>query len=473
MKKTKLILIPVLLLAAVLLLPGCAGETAAPEVPGAAPMQAESPAPDAGEALDIDDSLSFQNTSLYSIEDIIQYVADELYPARMAEFFDGYRAVAADLNSARGGTMIYGWLAFTGTPKTALSWPTTELNGEAVYCRSVNLCTEDNITWTAGKSFAMEPLRLPRLEEYFPTEEAPTDIIIYDRAVKDLVSARLYVSQLEKEYTLTDLAALRELERALSMDSNGLKLITVNTGIPTGCDFYNPMFLEFADGDARLVYTAGDGSNACRLWDEYGRWQIYGTGKSLFELFGVELEAAGYSTEEDRTVIAHCSFRQEMDGRQVYEEAEYHYDGNDRLISYHSFYDPEEVKEKAPFGIDNLWEYEYDDQGRLMEERWYRATARGFGLNETWTNEYDDRGCLIESHCEHGQGEWYRSFSHTYEYDEFGRLIARVYEAGEKTERRIEYWYDDNGLRHQYVVDEFGAQLDPNGENDRPVRRSA
>lgn len=492
MREKKTRRFPALLLAAVLLA-GCSGQKAAPVPETAAPAEESQvpaeetaalplakPASD-GETDSINDSFSFEfvNQDGYGF-DIKAAYAEQLYPQALKEFFDNVAPAASDLHLTGsvelGGYMrlLYGWVAFTGTPKGETGWPTAELDGQNVYCRSVSVSTEDGVHWTARKSCALEPLALPKRIETVGASGIPEDIIVRDLAVGPLRSASLYVGSLDRTYTLTDPAALDKLSRA--MTQNGSMGWDKWASLPDSCTSVDPMVLEYADGGKRLVYLYGDGSDGYQLWDD--GWEISLISDSFYELFGVEKEAAGYRVGDGGTVTALCEDTWSVETRPLdgsvstaSESVAYSYDEKGRLASVRT----ERVWDRQPepdMPEEQIYltELDYDGQDRVVAHRYYWTSVEGFELHESAGYTYDERGLLTESVLDHGQGEWAYQVRTVYEYDDEGRLTAK-HIAQDGMDQLEEYWYDSDGVCHQYVTDAMGNRIDPVSGTDLPARR--
>lgn len=462
------------LLLAALLLTGCTGTAAqeTQETPAA-------PAQEPGEELVFDDSQSFSyvDPGYAYAQELARTYMEELYPQKIAEVFDGYSPVGSDVHSARDGRLVYGWLAFDGSPKGA-DWPRTELDGRQVYCRSFSLSTQGDGEWSARRSIAMEPLELwMKREELYPegaersVDALPADIVLREETVEGLASARLAVGDLGKDYTLTDPAALAELERALSGGA------AVNV-LPDSCDHFDPLLLCFADGSRRLVYTAGDGSNVNKLWAD--GLSASSLGRSLWELFGVEAQPAGWSVTEDgcaRSLLeskgTYWSEPGAFTGKVTeWETQEVLYDAQGRLAA--SDYQRKPTDEfrrssvdggQLPEVLHDRDEFSYDGEGRLSQTLWYWTTVRGYELHETTTYRYDEAGRLLDKTVDHGQDIWHYQTVTRYEYDEAGRLTAAVSVSDGGVETLTEYWYDEAGLRHERVDAGLGTDTPARREN--------
>ena len=117
--------------------------------------------------------------------------------------------------------------------------------------------------------------------------------------LEGLTAAELYVKQLDQSFIVTDSETLRELESALSVEEEFPFFASVRGewNIVSDIESANPLYLYFADGSARVVYTMGDGSSGTTIWYGFG----FNSSKSIFDMFGVPLEASGYTYNADGT----------------------------------------------------------------------------------------------------------------------------------------------------------------------------
>lgn len=454
-------LICVVLLLAMLAVSGCGGREES-SAPAEAPGIAEATALPAEEISLVDDSLSFE----FDPEDVLggmNCFLQEQYPGLLEEYFDDFRYVDSLMINNGLGEVITGWVCFTGTPRAETGWQQTELNGEPVYCRSVNLRRESGTRWVAERSFPMEPLQqLIRYELIEGSGFGDFQQAEYERCVQGLRSARLYVSDLGESYTLTDPTALQALETALTPIEGENPL----NGLPAGCTHSDPIYLDFSDGSSALALIAGDGSNAVSLWD--GVWEFCNSNLSIYELFGVERQAAGYSRDAGgltTTVITTNDYQSYgWDHEPVVLSRECVYDQNGcRVEERRSIVSADPRDRNRIATLDYRGEYEFDSQGRQTVKRDYQDNT----LVETSTFAYDAGGLLIK---------WSISFPdgggcfYTYDYDEQGRLIASIYHFADGREGRANhfYWYDENGGRHEYAQDDSGSPITDDGQ---PIRR--
>ena len=144
----------------------------------------------------------------------------------------------------------------------------------------------------ALESFDMLPISKLDMARNIGTEENP-DWIWLMNGRKTIASAALYVQQTGETYTVSDSASLEALTLMLREDD------TLSWDVED-CRF-NPLYLTYTDGSRATLFTAASGTNA--FW-QYGKWQEYQFGSTIFDLFGVPLESKGY-TEQDGILTAH------------------------------------------------------------------------------------------------------------------------------------------------------------------------
>lgn len=473
----KRIIIPLLLLS--LLLGGCGTRTSDAETPE--PQSESTAAPDAetrdwSESNAVDDSYSFQHDPEAYYEEtgddsgLSGRIEKTLLPEYVDRWVDGGEVLRTEFyglgSGGDQGGYYYGWIAFTGTPKTELGWRTADYNGTECYCRSIFFRELPNgdgtYTVIAAKSYPMDIVLVNDniaaigLESLFSGRILPT-----------LASAELYVPQLGKSFVMTEETALRSLEKALSKEADTVRITAM------GADFAEqetlcPLYLRFADGRRALLFTAGDGADGCA--DGSMAFAVFGA-ESVFERFGVPLDAAGYthnadgSTTVTNTIGADtsermtCTARYDAQGRLVYKEEARTWadrDGTDvdtETVSYR-----EDGKVSSTFGCYSLGQsdehttlttYTYNERGDLT-----RITV-----------EYDptDRS---------GPG-YYRELR----YDEQNRLIAYVLHYADGREEppsgNTYFWYTDAGQRCLYIVDADGNLIGgPDGTSgDNPLRK--
>lgn len=461
MKPKKLV---ALLSLVALLLSSCAsgeGASPAPEStattaePAAAAAQAqESPAglvvlPMEDPMAGIDDSLSF-SVELDFDSPCYNQCMLENFKAAYAEKLSAYfEDIEIDDISCRGSILsdgLTGWFTFTAAPR-----PGSGIEPRELYCRSLNIYSgnEDRTLMEFERSYPMEPAEY--LSQWPIYEELMADLDTMISASKEkklsgLVEAELYVRQLDSRYILTDPEELEVL--ALSLSENDIG----SADPASSCD-NNPLYLRFEDGSSRLVLTAADGSNLCYAW---GLWYAYMDSESIFQRFGVPLEAEGYETLPGggvRTTVNDYDFRV---GQRII-TVEYSAQGDPV-----SWLTRQESSGNQPAEI--LRRYEYDAGRHRVKEEYLEDGE----LYTTTVYEYSgDLLVRMEQRLSTG-GMVYE----TYIYDELGRLIEQnsYYPdaIGGPISSSGAFWYDDQGYRHGYKEDENGNLV---GYEDQPIRK--
>ena len=310
----KRILAPLLLLS--LLLGGCGTRTPEAEAPEAQNVSVVAPNTeirDWSEPNTVDDSYSFQHDPTAYYEEtgddsgLYGLITKTLLPEYVNRWVDGGEILWTEFHGlSSGGNQngaYYGWIAFTGTPKTELGWRTADYDGTECYCRSIffrELPNEDGTyTVIAAKSYPMDIV--------FANDTIAAigmDDLFSGRMLPTLASAELYVPQLGQSFVMTEETALRSLEKALSKEADTVRVTA------TGADFAEqenlcPLYLHCADGRRALLFTAGDGADGCT--DGFNFGAVFGA-ESVFERFGVPLDAAGYTRNADGTTTVTNSF---------------------------------------------------------------------------------------------------------------------------------------------------------------------
>lgn len=331
------------------------------------------------------------------------------YNETIEPYISGFRLIDCELEEY--GDQLHGWMQFSGTPKTALDWNSVTNGAEKVYCRSVNMKPTGEGQWETMKNYDMLPYPYASRTENIGTEEEP-DWIWHGTELPEILSASLYVQQLDKSFSLSDAEALEKLRKMLvwSSDIGGGGL----------CLEANPLYITLSDGRKLLAYTSADGSDNVRI---FGESRSYGLGMSIFELFDVPLEAAGYS-RSNGIVTTHKDLPEQrmldwieydyIDGgrattRRIHDYRgvvyrKYEYDESGNLVR-DTWYDENDKPS-------TLIEYEYADDGRILHRTW---TVEGADIEET-EYEYDEMGRLtVERHPEAPGANLY------YSYDEQGR----------------------------------------------------
>ena len=366
----------------------------------------------------------------------------------------------------------FGWVCFSGTPKRELGWKTTEYEGKECFCRGLFFRRDENEgkpLCHGSRSIAMEPLKMR--ESFVQTEEQ--EFLSLPKELPALSSAELYVPQLGRSFVLTDPEALRSLEMTFSKPEYGSVLAQVRPamGWMQEQDGFLPLYLHYADGSSSLAFAAGDGSDYCQVWDSDP--SVFGA-VSLFERFGVPLPSPGYTHNADGTttleeVLEGTGGTLQLKNRHRYV---YLFDAEGRLICYeHAFH-----REDNDFDESETRTYFYRPDGKpdYTEIHGESAQSGGFDMRETYS--YNERGLLVRFASDDLNDES-RGMYYEYTYDEQDRLTAIIYHYRDGREGKPSgnsyFWYDEQGLRHNYGVDQDGHLTGgPEGDaGDRPVRR--
>ena len=310
-----------------------------------------------------------------------------VYTAQIAPYLENFDLVDYALDSRRDG-----WIAFTGEPKTELDWAKVETAAGELYCRSVQIRYGEDGMPVPGASFDMLPYERLSTSRNLGTREEP-DYIWLGTEIPALSSAQLYVQQLDKTFTISDAEHLDMLRSMLRYEEYGDPYLHG--------EGWNPLYLDFADGGHALAYTAADGADAVSI---FGGWQGYGLGLSLFDLFGVPLESAGYSEHDGLvTVSTVLSF------------------GNERFTVEKDFRKNGLPLEKRWLESGGLRSWEYDEAGRLVKE----TNSDEKGVFSVTSYIYDESGCLLQQDVSYVRnGGWEKL---VYEYDSLGRLTAEIH----------------------------------------------
>lgn len=333
-----------------------------------------------------------------------------VYEQQIAPYIQDFHLVDY---SIEWGRVDIGWISFTGTPIKPVNWRTVPSDKGTVYCRSVCVTTDENGLPLALESFDMLPIPKKDMSKNIGTEENPDWLWLRNEA-KDLASASLYVQQDGKTYTISDPAALEDLTLMLR-DSN---IDSFDAGDPR----FNPLYLTYTDGSRTLVFTAASGANAFR---QYGQWQGYQYGRTIFDLFGVPLEAKGY-TDQDGILTAH------MDSPDLsmlqWTEIDFEKNG-----------DP--VERRVMSDMLRPARYEYDENHNRVRETWWQGDT----MTNEIVNTYAEDGRIL--HSETHTGNMWSVVD--YEYDELGRLTAEIHRDNDDapgfTGGNIYYSYDADG----------------------------
>ena len=144
----KRMVVPLLLLA--LLLGGCGvrtPETESPETQSVSTAVPNTEIRNCSEPNAVDDSYSFQHDPTAYYEQtgddsgLYGLITKNFLPEYVDRWVDGGETLWTEFHGlSSGGNQngaYYGWIAFTGTPKTELGWRTADFNGTECYCRSI------------------------------------------------------------------------------------------------------------------------------------------------------------------------------------------------------------------------------------------------------------------------------------------------------------------------------------------------
>lgn len=118
----------------------------------------------------VDDSYSFQHDPTAYYEQtgddsgLYGLITKTCLPEYVDRWVDGGEILWTEFHGlSSGGNQsgaYYGWIAFTGTPKTELGWRTADFNGTECYCRSIFIREIPNgdgtYTVVTAKSWPME-----------------------------------------------------------------------------------------------------------------------------------------------------------------------------------------------------------------------------------------------------------------------------------------------------------------------------
>ena len=333
-----------------------------------------------------------------------------VYEQQIAPYIQDFRLVEY---SIEWGRVDIGWISFTGTPIKPVNWRTVPSDKGAVYCRSVCVTRDENGLPLALESFDMLPIPKKDMAKNIGTEENP-DYVWLKNEAKVLASASLYVQQNGKTYTISDPADLDALTLMLR-DSD---INSFDAGDPR----FNPLYLTYTDGSRDLVFTAASGADA--FW-QYGQWQGYQFGKTIFDLFGVPLEAKGY-TEQGGILTAHMDSADPS----MLQWTEIDFEENG---------DP--VERRVMSDMLRPARYAYDENHKRVRETWWEGDT----MTNEIVNTYADDGRIL--HSETHTGNMWSVVD--YEYDELGRLTAEIHRDNDDapgfTGGNIYYSYDADG----------------------------
>lgn len=389
--------------------------------------EAQGPAPelDLFEENPVDDSYSFTYVRQEKYPFMKAYLDAEVFPAYAEQWMENGQFLESDLSSI--GDALVGWVLLRGTPKSGNGWKSTD--GKDLYCRAFAGSRTGDGTWLLEPSRAGAPAeRLNASTLYgswFPAfgmgmaadggkSQEPSEF-----PGLDLQRAELYVRSLEKSFVLEDGESLKVLADALYPGMT-------KYAIGSGGKLVNPLLLTLADGTKLLVNTLDNGGPVTDAWG--GQFMSI----DLFALFGVPLDAEGYSTDaQGNTVI--------QDGGKTMV-----YTPDGRILS------TQEMREMEDEKLHSIeFQYSYRPDGQPEKQVTYDD---GKPVFET-VYEYNERGLLVkESESYIGEaGAFY-----TYEYDDQDRLLAKIFHKPDGslgyTTSNSYYWYDAEGNRHSYSM---------------------
>lgn len=471
----------VFLLLAALLLGGCGTRT--PETEAREAQSTSTAAPgtetrDWSEPNAVDDGYSFRHDPAAYYEEtgddsgLSGLIEKTLLPEYVDRWVDGGEVLWTEFHGlSSGGNQsgtYYGWIAFTGMPKTELGWRTADFNGTKCYCRSIfirELPNGDNTyTIVAAKSWPMDVVLVNDTVAAIGIED-----LFSGRALPTLASAELYVPQLGKSFVMTEETALRSLEKALSKEPDTVRITA------TGADFGEqetlcPLYLRFADGRRALLFTAGDGADGCADGSLLP-CAVFG-GESVFERFGVPLEAVGYTRNADgTTTVTNSMGGGTSDGM----TSTARYDAQGRLVYWERVWTWANLGNTG-FSAETV---SYREDGKIASTLQRSDLS---GSNEEYTALttyiYNERGNLTRINVEYdptdifGPG-YYRELR----YDEQNRLVAYVFHYADGREGlpsgNTYFWYTEDGQCCYYHVDTNGNLVGgPDGTSgDNPLRK--
>ena len=359
------------------------------------------------------------------------------------------------------GEYIYGWVLFSGTPKAETGWNTFLWEGQPAFCRRfLGRFTED--AFHLEQSQAAAPLPTLDVPMHFFGEGHPAQ----ERDLSDLRRAELYVRQLGRTFVITEPEKLEILGNGLVELSEHFGLLRFG-GIPLEMEG-NPLILDLGDRGQRQIMTDPDGSASTTAW----RARIPVMAQSIFELFGVPLEPAGYSRDVQGNTVVELFAEPFLEREENFErEITVVISPDNHLVSQTTV----ETMENGDYESTNteIQEFTYNAMGK-PEIR--RITVNGVNSLETYHSErverytYDAQGRKIRTDFEHnGALEGYD----LYEYDDQGRRTAVLWYLPDGTlgpaSQQSYWWYDEDGLQYDYRYDNKGNVEGTPPET--PVRR--
>ena len=312
-----------------------------------------------------------------------------VYEQQIAPYIRDFELVDFSLEQS-GATM--GWISFKGTPKKALDWRRIPTKDGELFCRSVLVTKDEQGLPVVGESFDMLPIDKLGNSINLGTEENP-DWIWTKNQRKPIASATLHVQQTGKDYTISDQEDLEILTLMLRAD----EVSSFDRDDPR----VNPLYLTFTDGSRGLAFTAASGANA--VWIN-GDWQGYQYGETIFELFGVPLEAKGY-TRHDGVLTSRLE------------------EGPDSMLQWVE-YDWEEggnpLERRVMSDQMRPARYEYDKDNNRVRETWWEGDT----MTRETVSTYDKDGKILTSRTQNGGSGWMTA---EYHYDAQGRLTEEIH----------------------------------------------
>ena len=243
---------------------------------------------------------------------------------------------------------------------------------------------------------------------------------------------------------------------------------------PTGADFGEqetlcPLYLRFADGRRALLFTAGDGADGCADGSLLP-CAVFGA-ESVFERFGVPLDAAGYTHNADGSTTVTNSFGADNSERMM---STARYDAQGRLVYREQVWTWAD-RDDTDVHTDTV---SYREDGKVTSTLGRSNLGQSDEYTTLTTYIYNERGDLTRINVEYdptdifGPG-YYRELR----YDEQNRLVAYVFHYADGREGlpsgNTYFWYTDEGQRCLYIVDADGNLIGgPDGASgDNPLRK--
>ena len=226
--------------------------------------------------------------------------------------------------------------------------------------------------------------------------------------------------------------------------------------------------MRFADGRRALLFTAGDGADGCT--DGFNFGAVFGA-ESVFERFGVPLDAAGYTHNADGSTTVTNSFGADNSERMM---STARYDAQGRLVYREQVWTWAD-RDDTDVHTDTV---SYREDGKVTSTLGRSNLGQSDEYTTLTTYIYNERGDLTRINVEYdptdifGPG-YYRELR----YDEQNRLVAYVFHYADGREGlpsgNTYFWYTDEGQRCLYIVDADGNLIGgPDGASgDNPLRK--